>query len=101
MQGMPDRIKALSKHADFDEFINAPEDDVVRMADIRRRVFEVSVPADSPIAGLTLAESRLGAAFGLQVIGIVRDGEQKLLPGADERLVAGDRPMIHGAEDAI
>ena len=98
VQGTTDRIEAAAKHGDFDKLVRGPKEETARFDAIHRRIFEVSVPADSAIAGMTLAESRLGAAFGLQVIGIVRDGEQKLLPGPDERLVAGDRLTIHGEE---
>ncbi|MEZ4769519.1 MAG: SLC13 family permease [Caldilineales bacterium] len=38
------------------------------------------VPEASALAGRTLAESRLGAAFDLLVLGIVRDGATRLAP---------------------
>jgi di/tricarboxylate transporter len=53
------------------------------------------VPGDSPLAGLTLAEARLGSRFRARVIAIERPaarGREKVLPapGADAEIHAGD-----------
>lgn len=66
------------------------------IAELRERLFLVRVPAGSPLAGSTLAASRLGERVGLTVGGIVRGGD--LLPplSPDEVLRPDDRLVVVG-----
>lgn len=50
----------------------------------------LGVPADSPLAGKTLARSRLGAAFGLDVVALERGGRRSVPSGRDVELRPGD-----------
>lgn len=59
--------------------------------DLRERLFVVRVPRDSALAG-----SRLGAALGLNVIVIIRNGQTLLSPGLDKVINAGDRLLVEG-----
>ena len=68
---------------------------------LREQLFVVGVPADSGLAGHTLAESRIGSALGVNVIGIVRAGGTKLAPTPDTRLEAGDRLVVQGRPFAL
>jgi len=63
---------------------------------LRERLFTARVPENSVLVGRTLTESRLGDAFGLTVLGVVRSGAPDPAPGPDERLVAGDTLLIEG-----
>jgi di/tricarboxylate transporter len=57
------------------------------------------VPAGSPLIGMTLGQSRLGSATGLNVYAIVKNGTTRLAPGPDMVLAAGDRLLVSGALD--
>jgi len=70
--------------------------DLRQFYDLRERLFVMRVPHDSVLAGKTLVESRLGAALGLNVIGIVRNSQTLLSPGPDEVVRAGDRLLVEG-----
>ena len=70
--------------------------DLRQFYDLRERLFVVRVPHDSVLAGKTLVESRLGAALGLNVIGIIRNSQTLLSPGPDEVIRAGDRLLVEG-----
>ena len=61
--------------------------------DLEERLMVLRVPAGSPLAGKTLAESRLGYDFGLGVMGIVRDGSH----AADARGRGAHRGRRHAA----
>jgi len=63
---------------------------------LRERLFQLALPADSPLAGHTLEEARLGRMLGLQVLGIGRPGRNLLAPAPGERLAAGDRLLVQG-----
>ncbi|MFQ6100319.1 MAG: SLC13 family permease [Anaerolineae bacterium] len=70
--------------------------DLDQFYDLRARLFVVRVPRDSALAGKTLAESRLGAALGLNVVVIMRNSHILLSPGLDEVINAGDRLLVEG-----
>ncbi|MFP5222525.1 MAG: SLC13 family permease [Acidobacteriota bacterium] len=57
----------------------------------------VRIPPGSALAGHDLVEARLGNAFGLIVLGIVRDEERIVMPSPDEILREGDLLVVQGA----
>jgi di/tricarboxylate transporter len=61
----------------------------------------VRLPDGSPLAGCSLAESRLGEAFGLGVMGIVREGHTHLMPGPGEHLLPGDMLLVKGRRESL
>jgi di/tricarboxylate transporter len=65
------------------------------------RLMQVRVPESSPLAGKTLTESRLGDAFGLGVMGIVRGETTHLMPEPDERLTPGDLLLVKGEREDL
>ncbi|MDH3255796.1 MAG: SLC13 family permease, partial [Acidobacteriota bacterium] len=60
------------------------------------------VPRGSALAGTSLADSRLGAVLGLNVLGILRSGKRDILaPGSDSILEEGDRLLVEGRTDRL
>ena len=51
--------------------------------------------------GEKLAESRLGDAFGLQVLAIIRQGETQLMPDSEEKLQANDWLLVKGRPEDL
>jgi di/tricarboxylate transporter len=98
VQGTPEQLDSLSAepHVEVRRLQRAAAD-----FELEHRLMAVKVPEDSALAGKTLAESRLGAAFGLGVMGIVRGGETRLMPRADEQLLAGDTLLIKGRRESL
>lgn len=68
---------------------------------LEAHIFTASIPAGSPLAGRTLAESRLGSALHLTVLALQRKGRLKLAPRPDEVLQAGDLLIAHGRSDTL
>lgn len=60
------------------------------------RLLSIRIPDDSSLIGRTLAESRLGAAYGLAVLRILRDDQNQDIPGSDLPLQAGDLLVVGG-----
>jgi di/tricarboxylate transporter len=60
------------------------------------RLLAIDIPASSSLIGKTLAESRLGAAYGLVVLWIVRSGRESHLPDPSTLLEAGDTLVVGG-----
>ena len=67
--------------------------------DLSQRLYQVSLPEKSLLAGKTLAESRLGSALGLNVIAILRGGETHLAPQPETTLESGDELLVEGNLD--
>jgi di/tricarboxylate transporter len=68
---------------------------------LQQRTVTLRIPAESALAGKSLAQSRLGDAFNLNAMAIVRDGQTYLLPTADELLQAGDLLLAKGASGSL
>lgn len=67
----------------------------------RFRVVEVLLGADSPLKGMTLAESNFRQMYSVTVIGIQRKEEQIIAPGPYERLKPGDHLLVIGSSNEI
>jgi di/tricarboxylate transporter len=65
------------------------------------RLMLVDLPPDSELIGKTLAESHPAETYGLTVLGIIRGGETKLMPGPDEPLLPEDILLAKGKEETI
>ncbi len=63
---------------------------------LQERLFSIRVPEGSSLDGVTLGESRLGTALGVQVASIVRRGRRELAPSAETFLRAGDELVVEG-----
>ncbi len=79
----------------------ADDADLSQLYDLRQRLSVLELPAGSTLAGKTLAESRLGSALGVNVIGLTRDGRSRLAPDRTTLLVAGDRLLVEGPLDRL
>ena len=70
--------------------------DIESSYDLGAHIFTIELPPASPLVGRSLAESRLGSALFLTVVGLKRAGEFILAPRAQETLQAGDLVIVHG-----
>ncbi len=57
----------------------------------------VEIPDDSPVAGKTLDEARVGEQTGVTIAAIQREDETLASPGADDTLVSGDILVVIGS----
>jgi len=97
VQGLKERLEVLKDESDL---IVSPPDDLA-IYNLEERLTAMRIPPDSTLVGKALNESRLGDAFGLGVMGIIRDGATRLIPGPEERLAAGDLLLIKGRPDDL
>jgi len=95
--GQPDSVEHLSQVEDF----TVIDQGLGVLADLEDELHLISIPADSSMAGSTIAESRLGELVGLTVLGLIRDGETRLALSADEVLEPGDRLLISAEPSRI
>jgi di/tricarboxylate transporter len=83
------------------EFSASDQTDLGKFFGLRERMFVVRLPANSVLAGRSLAASRLGSALGLNVIAIIRDGQTELSPDSGTLLYANDRLLVEGEHDRL
>jgi di/tricarboxylate transporter len=97
VQGRRAQLDILREAPDF--LVSTAE--VAEVYRLPERLLVVRVPPDSSLVGKTLAESHLGDAFGLIVLGIVRDGSTHLAPDPAEQLQAGDTLLVEGKREDL
>ena len=97
VQGDRDQINAVGEEEML--IATAPQPDGIYH--LEERLMVVRLPEDSSLVGKSLTESRLGDAFGLGVMGIIRQGKTQLMPDPNERLEAGDALLVKGKRDDL
>ncbi len=70
--------------------------DLERIYGLGEELFVVRLPESSALDGHTLAKSKLGAALGLNVICVLREGGSEPAPSPATVLRAGDRLLVSG-----
>jgi di/tricarboxylate transporter len=91
----------LDEVADFYDLNTISEDKVSESYHLQERLVAIEVVPDSILAGKTLLESRLGDAFGITVLGIIREGSTQLMPSPQQRLTPGDTLLVKGSPEAL
>jgi di/tricarboxylate transporter len=97
IQGHHTQIDSLREETD----LQILEIQAAEVYQLEERLMVMQVPANSPLVGKTLTESRLGDSFGLGVLGIVRQGETKLMVDPEELLEAGDTLLVKGKKEDL
>lgn len=97
IQGRREQLDELAKDPDL--AISAP----ASLPDYKlgERLMLVHVPQDSALVGKSLVESHLGDSYGLGVLGILREGETRLVPSPNEILAADDTLMVKGKQSDL
>lgn len=97
VQGRREQIDTLREESDLQ--VSIPE--TADVYHLEEQLMVVQVPAGSSLVGKTLVTSRLGDAFGLGVMGIVRGGKTLLMPNPEEPLLAGDTLLVKGKREDL
>ena len=97
VQGDQTQLNAIREDRDF---IASPPQ-AAQVYHLEERLMLVRLPEDSSLVGKTLTESRLGDAFSLGVMGIIRQEKTHLMPGPHERLEAGDTLLVKGDREDL
>jgi di/tricarboxylate transporter len=92
IQGPKEKIQVLRDDENF--LVSAVEN--AEVSQLHERLIMIKIPVDSNLVGKTLEQSRLGDAFGLNVLGIVREGTTSLIPKPSDKLLAGDTLLVEG-----
>ncbi len=77
------------------------QDDLVASYELREYLTGLIVDPDSPLIGRSLSDSRFGAEYGLQVVGIEREDSRIPFPRGDTVLLSGDHLLVRGKSPEI
>jgi di/tricarboxylate transporter len=72
------------------------ESNLVARYELRDYLAAVVVAENAPIAGKTLAQSRMAQRLGLNIVAITRGAMRVALPGGHTRIEAGDLLLVEG-----
>lgn len=92
IEGQLDKLESLSNQPGF-RILSLDE---LRDYHLEDRLLFIDIPEGSALAGQTLAEAKLGSAYGITVLDIIRTGQEWLFPEPVMRLEAGDQLIVSG-----
>ncbi|MDF1753773.1 MAG: SLC13 family permease [Verrucomicrobiales bacterium] len=64
-------------------------------------LLEMAIPEESHITGSKLKDTGLSEDLGLRILGIARKSGSILFPSGNERILEGDKLLIHGSRESI
>ncbi|MFU8772427.1 MAG: SLC13 family permease, partial [Anaerolineales bacterium] len=73
--------------------------DVRSLYGLEERLAMLILPEESPLAGKTIEESRIGQALGLNVLSVERKTRERLIPDINLTLETGDKLLVLGRLD--
>ena len=78
-----------------------PQPDFKKHYELQELLALITIPANNPLVGKTLSESRFGRALGLNILSVMRGENVHLIPDPDLSLEGNDRLLVLGKLDAI
>lgn len=96
-----DALNAILQSSEFAAVTRVTENDLRETYHLDERLFVLRVPQDSPLAGTTLGENRVGDAFDFRLLGVFRGGNVIHWPKSDEVVQPGDLLLIQGREEDL
>ncbi len=79
----------------------SPGRDYRKDYELKERLALLTIPVGNPLAGKRLSDSRFGRALGLNVLSVMRDNGDHLIPEPGLQLKAEDRLLVLGRLDMI
>lgn len=95
------RIADLAEDDAFVGVHSLESEELITNYHLERRIQSVRIPETSHLSGQGLVETGLADSFGLTVVGILRQGEEHLVPEPDEKLQFGDVLLLRGRKEDL
>lgn len=101
VQGSQKEFELISGDSEFEYLHPVSNGEVAKSYQLHKWLLSLRVPEGSILAGKSLTESRLGDAFGLGVLGIIRMGKKLLVPSPQDPLYANDLLIVKGDPEEL
>ncbi len=96
-----EEVDGLRESEAFSEITVISEENFGQIYPESETLLELNVPAESHLAGSTVAESGLWEALGLRIIAIGRRPDPVFFPESDQKILPGDKLLVHGSRDSV
>jgi di/tricarboxylate transporter len=96
LQGDQNEMERLQQEHQLDELQSVGMETLSGTYRLHEALYIMEVKEDSELFDRAHAKTQLGEAFGLTVLGIIRDGNKILFPKADEAFQEGDHLLVQG-----
>jgi di/tricarboxylate transporter len=101
VQGELNLIEHLEAEAGFQRLTVIAPEDLVDVYRINEFLMKIQLPQEGLPDNWSLEKSRLGAALGLRVLSIVREGQLNPLPKPSDVLLPGDILVLEGEQQSL
>ena len=96
LQGDDEKIRQLEQEGVVEQVRPMGVDELMNTYRLHETMFIMEITEDSELFDKHVAGTQLGEAFGLSVLGIIRDGKKPVMPGVGERFRPGDHLLVMG-----
>jgi di/tricarboxylate transporter len=101
LEGEAENLERLAGESLVEDLRLLDEAEVAKRYATETQLLPVRVPSGSILAHRNLAESRMGNAFGLTVLAIVRGDDLLAMPSPDETVRPDDLLLLRGSRDDL
>lgn len=95
-QSNAENAEKLVKENVFTEIHPISQDELMKKYNLHKNLFVMEITEDSELFEKASPDTQLGEAFGLTVLGIIRDREQLISPKPGEIFSPGDHLLVQG-----
>lgn len=106
IQGEGEQLKQMEVQDGFDKLTIIPADHLVDVYRLNERMMKIQLPPEAMVEeamvdGLSLEQSRLGAALGVRVLSIIRGDHHYPLPTSSDILRSNDTLVLEGEQHSL
>ncbi len=97
LHGPAEDMEVLEKAGYIEALHELKTSEITEKYHLHDALFIMEISEDAELFDKAIAETQLGEAFGLTVLGIIREGQQLLMPKPGEKFLPGDRLLVQGS----
>jgi len=101
LQGKEDQVRHLQQLGHIDNIRQLNTSELSKTYRLHEDMFIMEITQDSELFDTNAPGTQLGDAFGLTVLGLVRDGRDAIVPGPDEKFFPGDHLLVKGSSEDL
>jgi di/tricarboxylate transporter len=101
LQGPEELIKMLEEQGAVTQIRKVTTIELADLYNLHEALFIMEISQDSELFDKSSPDTQLGAAFGLSVLGILRDDLKTTIPVPGETFKAGDRLLVQGNKEDL
>ena len=101
LQGNEESVSQLQQQGHIENVRLLNDTELSERYRLHEDIFIMEITQDSELFDTNAPGTQLGDAFGLTVLGVVRDGQDAFLPRPDEKFLSGDHLLVKGSSEDL